>query len=95
MPSHNNQAIGYFPKLIFLLNNALRKLVLDNDVDTAVSLLKLADETLVKVNNSQANEIRSAINQDLKQLLSLSSVDQNAIMQNYHSLQTQSMNYRL
>ena len=42
---------------------------------------------LVKVNNSQANEIRSAINQDLKQLLSLSSVDQNAIMQNCHSLQ--------
>ena len=70
-----------FSEADFLLNNALRKLVLDNDVDTAVSLLKLADETLVKVNNSQANAIRTAINQDLKQLLSLSSVDQNAVMQ--------------
>ncbi|PRM08473.1 putative uroporphyrinogen-III C-methyltransferase [Haemophilus influenzae] len=75
-----------FSEADFLLNNALRKLVLDNDVDTAVSLLKLADEALVKVNNSQANEIRSAINQDLKQLLSLSSVDQNAIMQKLSQL---------
>ncbi|WP_112122518.1 uroporphyrinogen-III C-methyltransferase [Haemophilus influenzae] len=75
-----------FSEADFLLNNALRKLVLDNDVDTAVSLLKLADETLIKVNNSQANEIRSAINQDLKQLLSLSSVDQNAIMQKLSQL---------
>ncbi|PRL65705.1 uroporphyrinogen-III C-methyltransferase [Haemophilus influenzae] len=75
-----------FSEADFLLNNALRKLVLDNDVDTAVSLLKLADETLVKVNNSQANEIRSAINQDLKQLLSLSSVDQKAVMQKLSQL---------
>ncbi|HHF0467788.1 TPA: uroporphyrinogen-III C-methyltransferase [Haemophilus influenzae] len=75
-----------FSEADFLLNNALRKLVLDNDVDTAVSLLKLADEALVKVNNSQANEIRSAINQDLKQLLSLSSVDQNVVMQKLSQL---------
>ncbi len=75
-----------FSEADFLLNNALRKLVLDNDVDTAVSLLKLADEALVKVNNSQANEIRSAINQDLKQLLSLSSVDQNSVMQKLSQL---------
>ena len=72
----NNRLIGYSQKLIFLLNNALRKLVLDNDVDTAVSLLKLADETLAKVNNSQSAAIRSAINQDLKQLLSVTGVDQ-------------------
>ena len=75
-----------FSEADFLLNNALRKLVLDNDVDMAVSLLKLADETLVKVNNSQANAIRTAINQDLKQLLSLSSVDQNAVMQKLSQL---------
>ena len=75
-----------FSEADFLLNNALRKLVLDNDVDTAISLLKLADETLVKVNNSQANTIRTAINQDLKQLLSLSSVDQNAVMQKLSQL---------
>ena len=75
-----------FSEADFLLNNALRKLVLDNDVDTAISLLKLADETLAKVNNSQANAIRTAINQDLKQLLSLSSVDQNAVMQKLSQL---------
>lgn len=75
-----------FSEADFLLNNALRKLVLDNDVDTAVSLLKLADETLAKVNNSQSVSVRTAINQDLKKLLSLSSVDQNAIMQKLSQL---------
>lgn len=75
-----------FSEADFLLNNALRKLVLDNDVDTAVSLLKLADETLAKVNNSQSGAIRSAINQDLKQLLSVAGVDQNAVMQKLSQL---------
>lgn len=75
-----------FSEADFLLNNALRKLVLDNDVDTAVSLLKLADETLAKVNNSQSAAIRSAINQDLKQLLSVAGVDQNTVMQKLSQL---------
>lgn len=75
-----------FSEADFLLNNGLRKLVLDNDVDTAVSLLKLADETLAKVNNSQSAAIRSAINQDLKQLLSVAGVDQNAVMQKLSQL---------
>ena len=75
-----------FSEADFLLNNALRKLVLDNDVDTAVSLLKLTDETLAKVNNSQSAAIRSAINQDLKQLLSVTGVDQNAVMQKLSQL---------
>ena len=75
-----------FSEADFLLNNALRKLVLDNDVDTAVSLLKLANETLAKVNNSQSAAIRSAINQDLKQLLSVAGVDQNAVMQKLSQL---------
>lgn len=75
-----------FSEADFLLNNALRKLVLDNDVDTAVSLLKLADEILAKVNNSQSAAIRSAINQDLKQLLSVTGVDQNAVMQKLSQL---------
>lgn len=75
-----------FSEADFLLNNALRKLVLDNDVDTAISLLKLADETLAKVNNSQSAAIRSSINQDLKQLLSVAGVDQNAVMQKLSQL---------
>lgn len=75
-----------FSEADFLLNNALRKLVLDNDVDTGVSLLKLADETLTKVNNTESMEIRSAINQDLKQLLSVDSIDQNSVMQRLSQL---------
>lgn len=75
-----------FSEADFLLNNALRKLVLDNDVDTGVSLLKLADETLAKVNNAEAMAVRSAINQDLKQLLSVDSIDQNAVMQRLSQL---------
>ena len=70
----------------FLLNNALRKLVLDNDIDTAVSLLKVADETLAKVSDPKAGAVRSAINNDLKQLLSLNNVDQNAVMQRLSQL---------
>ncbi|MFZ7158717.1 uroporphyrinogen-III C-methyltransferase [Avibacterium gallinarum] len=70
----------------FLLNNALRKLVLDNDVDTAVSLLKVADETLSKVSDPRAMQVRSAINADLKQLLSVNNIDQNAIMQRLSQL---------
>ncbi|QPB43601.1 uroporphyrinogen-III C-methyltransferase [Rodentibacter haemolyticus] len=75
-----------FSEADFLLNNALRKLVLDNDVDTGVSLLKLADETLSKVNNADSMTIRAAINQDLKQLLSVDSIDQNAVMQRLSQL---------
>lgn len=75
-----------FSEADFLLNNALRKLVLDNDVDTGVSLLKLADETLAKVHNTESMEIRSAINQDLKQLLSVDSIDQNSVMQRLSQL---------
>lgn len=70
----------------FLLNNALRKLVLDNDVDTSVSLLKVASETLSKVAMPQVATVRSAINTDLKKLLSLNNVDQNAIMQELSQL---------
>ncbi|MGQ0287267.1 uroporphyrinogen-III C-methyltransferase [Pasteurellaceae bacterium 22721_9_1] len=70
----------------FLLTNALRKLVLDNDVDTSISLLKVADEVLSQVNLAEAKTVRAAINQDLKQLLSVNSVDQNAIMQRLSQL---------
>lgn len=70
----------------FLLNNALRKLILDNDVDTSISLLKVADETLSKVTDPRVMSVRTAINQDLKQLLSVNNVDQNAIMQRLSQL---------
>lgn len=70
----------------FLLTNALRKLVLDNDVETSISLLKISDEVLTKVSDPAAKTVRAAINNDLKQLLSLNRVDQNALMQNLSQL---------
>lgn len=70
----------------FLLNNALRKLVLDNDVDTSIALLKVADETLSKVVLPEVTSVRNAIHADLKNLLSLNNVDQNAIMQDLSEL---------
>lgn len=70
----------------FLLNNALRKLVLDNDVDTSISLLKVADEALEKVSDPRVVSVRAAINNDLKQLLAVNNVDQNAIMQRLSQL---------
>ena len=70
----------------FLLNNALRKLVLDNDVETSIALLKVADETLSKVALPEVASVRNAIHADLKNLLSLNNVDQNAIMQDLSEL---------
>ncbi|WP_288064871.1 uroporphyrinogen-III C-methyltransferase [Rodentibacter caecimuris] len=75
-----------FSEADFLLNNALRKLVLDSDIETGISLLKLANETLMKVNSSESIAIRAAINQDLKQLLSVDNVDQNSVMQQLSQL---------
>lgn len=70
----------------FLLNNALRKLVLDDDIETSIMLLKLSDEVLAKVSDSKVNGVRNAINTDLKRLLSLDRIDQNAIMQRLSEL---------
>ncbi|MGC6358696.1 uroporphyrinogen-III C-methyltransferase [Bisgaard Taxon 45] len=70
----------------FLLNNALRKLVLDNDVDTGIALLKIADETLEKMSDLRVSTVRAAINNDLKQLLAVNNVDQNVIMQRLSQL---------
>lgn len=65
----------------FLLNNALRKMVLDNDIDTAKSLLMEADNVLNAVSSPQALSIREAIKSDLNQLTSVNEVDQNNLMQ--------------
>ncbi|ABR73732.1 HemX protein [Actinobacillus succinogenes] len=70
----------------FLLTNALRKLMLDNDVETGIALLKISDEVLAKVSEPEAKTVRAAINADLKQLLSVDSIDQNAVMQRLSQL---------
>lgn len=73
----------------YLLNNALHKLIIDNDVETAIALLQVADETLSKMNEPQIIAIRSAINSDLKQLFAVNNIDQDAIMQHLSSLANQ------
>lgn len=70
----------------FLLNNALRKLMIDNDVETSIALLKVAQEVLEKVTDPRVIDVRTAINNDLKQLLAVNNVDQNAIMQRLSQL---------
>lgn len=65
----------------FLLNNALRKMVLDNDIDTAKTLLIEADNVLSQVNQNGVLAVRDAIKNDLAQLASVNKVDQNNLMQ--------------
>lgn len=73
----------------FLLNSALQKLILDDDIDTAITLLKLADKTLQKINDPQLAKVKTALNRDLSQLLALDSVDQDMIMQRLSQLANQ------
>lgn len=70
----------------FLLSNALRKVVLDNDIDTAKSLLVEADSVLSKVNQSGVAAVRAAIQSDLTTLNGVNKVDQNSLMQRLANL---------
>ncbi|MEG9481045.1 uroporphyrinogen-III C-methyltransferase [Mannheimia sp. HC-2023] len=68
----------------FLLNNAARKVVLDNDIDTAKNLLLEADQVLTQV--PSATNVREAIKADLNTLTSINNIDQNALMQRVANL---------
>ncbi|WP_294087922.1 uroporphyrinogen-III C-methyltransferase [uncultured Actinobacillus sp.] len=70
----------------FLLNNAVRKLVVDTDVETAKSLLLEADSVLSKIANPQITLVRNAIKADLVSLNNVNQVDQNALMQRLTTL---------
>lgn len=70
----------------FLLNNAVRKIVLDNDIETAKNLLLEADQVLAQLPNSTS--LREAIKADLNTLANLNNVDQNTLMQRVASLTT-------
>lgn len=65
----------------FLLTNALRKIVIDYDIETAKSLLIEADNTLNQVSDPQVIAIRAALKDDLNNLMSLNQVDQDNVMQ--------------
>ncbi|AHG76027.1 Uroporphyrin-III C-methyltransferase [Mannheimia varigena USDA-ARS-USMARC-1296] len=68
----------------FLLNNAARKVVLDNDIDTAKNLLLEADQVLTQV--PSATNVREAIKADLNTLTNINNIDQNALMQRVANL---------
>lgn len=70
----------------FLLNNALRKVVLDNDIDTAKNLLIEADQVLSEVSNTI--NVREAIKSDLNTLDNINKIDQNALMHRVANLTT-------
>lgn len=63
-----------------LLKNALHKLVLDSDVDTAKKLLEDADSVLTKVSDPYITTVRQAIKSDLEALKNVNEVDQNGLM---------------
>lgn len=69
-----------------LVNHALQKLVLDNDVDTSIASLKAADNLLSKSSDTKVLSVRKALSEDIKQLLSINVVDQDAIMQRLSDL---------
>lgn len=69
-----------FSEADFLLNNALRKVVLDNDIETAKSLLIEADNVLSQAGESGVLSIREAIKNDLAQLAGVNQVDQQNLM---------------
>ncbi|MGV6988354.1 uroporphyrinogen-III C-methyltransferase [Testudinibacter sp. P80/BLE/0925] len=79
----------------FLLTNAQRKLVLDNDIDTVVLLLQEANQTLQQVSTSQALSIRTAISNDLAQLQTVNDVDQDLIMSQLSLLVSQVDNLKV
>lgn len=70
----------------FLLNNAIRKLVIDNDIDTTKSLLTEADIALSKIISPEVAQVRNAIKADLVNLNSVNQVDQNGLMQRLTTL---------
>lgn len=79
----------------FLLTNAQRKLVLDSDIDTIISLLQEANKTLQKVSTSQALAIRTAISNDLNQLKNINEVDRDLIMSQLSLLVSQVDNLKV
>lgn len=65
----------------FLLNNALRKMVLENDIETAKSLIVEAESILAEMQNKEISPILEALKDDLAKLNSLNDIDQNSLMQ--------------
>ncbi|HGN0026266.1 TPA: uroporphyrinogen-III C-methyltransferase [Proteus mirabilis] len=79
----------------FMVKMAGRKLWNDQDVVTAVSLLKGADSSLAEMNDPSLLAIRRAINEDISNLAALSKIDNDGTMLQLNQLSNQVDNLRL
>lgn len=64
----------------YLLKNASNALLVNKDIPTAIGLLRNADRALANVDDANVLSVRTAINRDLKTLLSLTPVDTQSVM---------------
>lgn len=79
----------------FMVKMAGRKLWNDQDVVTAVSLLKGADTSLAEMNDPSLIEIRRAINEDIGNLSALTKIDNDGVILQLNQLANQVDNLRL
>ncbi|MBU9979927.1 uroporphyrinogen-III C-methyltransferase [Proteus mirabilis] len=79
----------------FMVKMAGRKLWNDQDVVTAVSLLKGADSSLAEMNDPSLLAIRRAINEDIGNLAALSKIDNDGTILQLNQLSNQVDNLRL
>lgn len=79
----------------FMVKMAGRKLWNDQDVVTAVSLLKGADSSLAEMNDPSLFNIRQAINEDIANLAALTKIDNDGIILQLNQLANQVDNLRL
>ncbi|KJG82967.1 uroporphyrinogen-III C-methyltransferase [Yersinia pestis] len=79
----------------FLVKMAGRKLWSDQDVTTAVTLLKSADASLADMNDPSLIDVRRAITEDISALSAVSQVDFDGIILKLNQLSNQVDNLRL
>lgn len=65
----------------FLLNNALRKMVLENDIETAKALIVETENVLDEIKTPEVVPVLEALKSDLAKLKALNEIDQNSLMQ--------------
>ncbi|WP_347253737.1 uroporphyrinogen-III C-methyltransferase [Leminorella grimontii] len=76
----------------FLVKMAARKLWIEQDVATAVNMLKSADKSLAELNDPTLSEVRQAIIQDINAISGVSQIDFDGIALTLNELSDQIMN---
>lgn len=76
----------------FLVKMAARKLWIEQDIATAVNMLKSADKSLAELNDPSLSEVRQAIIQDINAISGVSQIDFDGIALTLNELSDQIMN---